>query len=76
MALDLSLVTSIDDVARRMLLEVARRLTLEGRHVLLVDPESVVPDPDPGDGGRVTLLSVLSDFDRLHEADGPGAHTG
>ncbi|MEU3255220.1 glutaminase [Streptomyces sp. NPDC006997] len=58
-ALDLTRVHSIDDVARRMLLEVARRLTLNGHDVYLVDPESIVPDPDPGNGGRVTVLSGL-----------------
>ncbi|MEU4435203.1 glutaminase [Nocardia rhamnosiphila] len=55
-ALDLTMVYSIDDVARRMLLEVARRLTLDGHEVYLVDPESIMPDPDPGDGGRVTVI--------------------
>lgn len=53
-ALDLTMVYSIDDVARRMLLEVARRLTLDGHEVYLVDPESMIPDP--GDGGRVTVV--------------------
>lgn len=57
--LDVSLVHSIDDVARRMLLEVARRLTLEGHDVYLVDPERVMPDPDPGDGGRLTVVESL-----------------
>ncbi|NED97086.1 glutaminase [Phytoactinopolyspora alkaliphila] len=55
-ALDLTMVFSIDDVARRMLLEAARRLTLEGHEVYLVDPESMIPEPDPGDGGRVTIV--------------------
>ncbi|MEU5032357.1 glutaminase [Streptomyces milbemycinicus] len=55
-ALDLTRVYSIDDVARRVLLEVARRLTLTGHEVYLVDPESTMPDPDPGDGGRVTVV--------------------
>jgi glutaminase len=76
MAIDVSLVSSIDDVARRMLLEVVRRLTLEGHDVYLVDPESIVPDPDPGNGGRVTVMSHLSDLDRSREADDLGARTG
>ncbi|MCX4714195.1 hypothetical protein OG743_36065 [Streptomyces griseus] len=46
-------------MARRMLLEVARRLTLDGHEVYLVDPESIMPDPDPGDGGRVTVVDSL-----------------
>lgn len=41
-ALDLTRVWSIDDVGERMLLELARRLRLDGRRVLLVDPESVM----------------------------------
>ena len=59
LALDLTMVHSLDDVARRMLLEVARRLTLDGHDVYVVDPESVLPDPDPGEGGRVTVLDSL-----------------
>ena len=61
-ALDLTMVYSIDDVARRTLLETVRRLTLDGHDVYLIDPESVLADPDPGDGGRVT---VVSDIERI-----------
>ncbi|MEU0479162.1 glutaminase [Streptosporangium sp. NPDC006013] len=60
-ALDLTMVYSIDDVSRRMLLEVARRLTLDGHEVYLVDPESIIPDPDPGDGGRVTVIGDVEE---------------
>ncbi|GAB96330.1 glutaminase [Kineosphaera limosa] len=52
LALDLSRVTSVDDVGRRMLLEGIRRLTLDGHDVVLVDPRDVLPDPDAGDGIR------------------------
>lgn len=58
-ALDLTLVHSADDVARRMLLEVVRRLTLDGCEVFLVDPERIIDDPEPGDGGRVTVVESV-----------------
>ncbi|KUI35563.1 glutaminase [Mycobacterium sp. GA-2829] len=58
-ALDVTMVYSIDDVARRTLLEVVRRLTLDGHDVYLIDPEVVIPDPDPGDGGRLTVVSGI-----------------
>ncbi len=58
-ALDLTRVFSVDDVARRMLLEVVRRLTLDGHAVYLIDPESVLPDPDPGTDGRVVVVGDL-----------------
>lgn len=51
-ALDVSRVTSVDDVGRRMLLEAIRRLSLDGHRVVLVDPRDVLPDPDAGDGIR------------------------
>ncbi|WP_154672940.1 glutaminase [Nocardioides marmotae] len=74
--LDLTMVSSIDDVARRMVLEVARRLTLDGHEVFLVDPEALVPDPDPGEGGRVTVVEDLQHAVRglvdKHEP-GPGS---
>ncbi|GAB2792548.1 glutaminase [Streptomyces chlorus] len=74
-ALDLTRVYSIDDVARRVLLEVARRLTLNGHEVYLVDPESIMPDPDPGDGGRVTLVDNMDHAD-LHAAIAGGGQGG
>lgn len=58
MAIDLTMVHSLDDVARRMLLEVARRVTLDGHEVVVVDPESVLPDP--GEGGGVTVVDSLA----------------
>lgn len=69
-ALDLTMVYSIDDVARRMLLEVVRRLTHDGHGVYLVDPESILPDPDPGDGGRVI---VVGDIDKVDDPAARGA---
>ncbi|MFE9925509.1 glutaminase [Streptomyces sp. NPDC005774] len=74
-ALDLTRVYSIDDVARRVLLEVARRLTLNGHEVYLVDPESIMPDPDPGDGGRVTLVDNMNHAD-LNAAIAGGGQGG
>lgn len=74
-AVDLTRVHSIDDVARRVLLEVARRLTLNGHEVYLVDPESIMPDPDPGDGGRVTLVDNMDHAD-LHAAIAGGGQGG
>jgi glutaminase len=62
-ALDLTAVHSLDDVARRMLLEVARRLSMEGKEVFLIDPDTVIPDPDPGTDGQLT---VVSQVDELH----------
>ncbi|WP_328771749.1 glutaminase [Streptomyces sp. NBC_00286] len=74
-ALDLTRVYSIDDVARRVLLEVARRLTLNGHEVYLVDPESIMPDPDPGDGGRVTVVDDVDHADS-HTATAGGGQIG
>jgi glutaminase len=52
--LDLTMISSIDDVVRRMLLELAHRLASDGHEVYLVDPEAIIPDA--GAGGRVTVL--------------------
>ncbi|GAA4758218.1 glutaminase [Gordonia alkaliphila] len=62
-AISLRRVFSIDAVARRMVLEAVRRLTLDGHDVYLIDPDTVLPDPDPGTGGRVQVLHDLETFD-------------
>ncbi|MCR2824312.1 hypothetical protein [Microbacterium sp. zg.Y909] len=41
---DLGMVSSIDDVSRRMLREVVYRLRSEGHRVEVADPESVMGD--------------------------------
>lgn len=43
--LDLTMVSSIDDVVRRMLLELAHRLDSDGHEVDFVDPEAFIRDP-------------------------------
>ena len=59
--LDLSRVHSINDVARRMLLETVRRLHLEDIRVTLVDPETTLPDPDCGDGIRPAVVGTVAE---------------
>ena len=49
-AIDLSGVHALHGPARMMLLEATRRMRLDGYEVHLVDPDDVLPDPDPGDG--------------------------
>ncbi|MBM7366305.1 glutaminase [Gordonia hydrophobica] len=61
-AISLIRVGSIGDVARRMLLEAIARLTLDGHDLYLIDPDGVLPDPDPGDGGRVTVVGRREDI--------------
>jgi glutaminase len=58
-ALDFTAVHSIDDVARRMLLEVARRLSLEGHDVYVVDPDGIVADPDSPTDRRFTVTGHI-----------------
>jgi glutaminase len=59
---NLSHVHAMDGVARRMLLEVIRRLSLDGHDVYLIDPDRVIKAPDPGDGGRVTVVADIDDI--------------
>ncbi|PYE15076.1 L-glutaminase [Williamsia limnetica] len=47
---DLNRVDRLSDVGRRMVLEGMRRVRLDGREVVLVDRDGVLPDPDLGDG--------------------------
>ncbi len=59
-ALDFTLVSSIDDVAQRMVLELARRLTLDGHRVLLVDPDSLIPPARLPSAGTVDVVSEIA----------------
>lgn len=64
-AIGLVRVGTIGDVGRRMLLETIRRLTLDGHDMYVVDPDGVLPDPEPGDGGRVTVIRTLRELAEL-----------
>lgn len=58
-AVDLTRVSSVDDVSRRMLMEGLRRLRLDGHAVFFVDPKSAIPNRDLGDGSYPTLAGSL-----------------
>ncbi len=66
--LDLRRVSSVDDVARRMLAEMLRRLQLDGAEVALLDPDTLLPLtaqavvqlPE-----RWTSLAPLEGYDRV-----------
>lgn len=60
-AMDLSRVHEINDVARRMLLEAVRRLSLDGHTVWLVD---LLPDPGAGDGVEPRVVTSVSELPR------------
>jgi glutaminase len=60
-ALDLTMVFSVDDVSRRMLTEVVRRLALDGHSVHVVDPRSLLPDVEAADRARVVVVDTLDD---------------
>ncbi|MFS3128014.1 glutaminase [Nocardioides sp. Bht2] len=59
---DIERLQSVDRVGRVMLLEVVRRLSLDGREVLFLDPDGVVPDPVPGDGGAVRVVRTREEL--------------
>ncbi len=48
MVFDLSRVTRLDAMARRMFLEGLRRLIADGHRVEIIDPDDVLPDPNLG----------------------------
>lgn len=58
-AVDFTRVSSIDDVARRMLIEAARRLVEDGHDVYFIDPESVFPESAPGEMDMITMIEDL-----------------
>lgn len=47
---ELSRVSAVNDVGRRMILEEMRRMRNDGLDVWVFDPDEVLPDPDLGDG--------------------------
>lgn len=61
--LDLRRVSSVNDVARRMLAEGMRRLELDGVRVTVVDPEGVVEDL--ASAGDPTVAQDLTEFSGL-----------
>lgn len=63
--LDLSRVHSVNEVARRMLLEMILRLTQDGHHVTVADPEDVLPEPDCGAGVRPVVVQSVDEVASL-----------
>lgn len=61
-AFDLSLVRTVFPIGRRMLLEVLRRLHLDGVQVAVVDPDVHLPDPDAWDGFSPVVYASLDDL--------------
>jgi glutaminase len=51
---DLTMISSIDDVVRRMLLEVVHRLISDGHDVSLVDPDQFLTGPGSTTGPRLS----------------------
>lgn len=74
-AWDLSHTYSVNPVARRILLEMALRLEDDGREVVLIDPDAVLPDPDRGDGRLLTVVESLADIVGAEALVVPGSYT-
>ncbi len=60
LVLDLGHVSEVRDVGRRMLLEGVRRLSLDGHHIILIDPDDLLEGPEGpievGDGGDAEVV--------------------
>jgi glutaminase len=70
--LDLTKVHTINAVARRMVLDAIRRLLDEEHQVVLVDPDEHLPDPDCGDGVRLTVVDSFAGSPVAERAPEPG----
>lgn len=65
--LDVTRVYEVNAAGRRMVLEGARRLGLDGHRVVLVDPDGVLPEPDAGGG---VVLEAFASLQQALEAVG------
>jgi len=64
-ALDLTRVYRLHDVGRRMLLECVRRLGEDGLDVILVDPETILPDAAAADSERLDVVNSVDDISQF-----------
>ncbi|MFD6856436.1 glutaminase [Rhodococcus sp. NPDC060090] len=62
LVLDLALVRSVFPAGSRVLLEVVRRLHLDGIEVMFIDPEEHFPDPEVGSGYRPLVLESIGEL--------------
>lgn len=60
---DVTRVTGVNDVGRRMLLEGVRRIGLDGHSVALIDSRDVLPDPSQ-EGVRVRVIDDPSELEQ------------
>ncbi len=74
-AWDLTRTYAVNSVARRMLLETARRLGDDGHTVVLIDPDGVLADPAVGDGRRLRVVDSLAGIVGEEALRVPGSYT-
>jgi len=60
--LDVTRVYSVDEVAQHMLLEIMRRLTIDGYTVYLIDQDDTLPDVE---ALRKMQVAVLESVDEI-----------